>query len=185
MNALFEGEPLDMAQRYCNAMLLMLLSAFYVTLIPFIPVICCLGAIYQYWIEKYMLLRRHRIPERMGNNIEKNLRSSLPYVVFIYALGQFLFINRLSEGKNYSVDIIMWVTLAYAILPIRTFLLHFLLKAEVERSEQDTYDNRSKHFKPDYVEMNPVVFENDPETIDSLQNDQNLSRKATKNNTSK
>jgi len=39
LNELFEGPPVDMAQRYSSSMLLLMLSCFYVTLIPLLPVI--------------------------------------------------------------------------------------------------------------------------------------------------
>lgn len=39
LNALFEGPPIDISARYSSSMLLVLLSCFYVTLLPIIPVI--------------------------------------------------------------------------------------------------------------------------------------------------
>lgn len=51
-NKLFEGPPLDMAQRYSNTMLLLTLSAFYVYILPIVPIIALCGTLFQYWIEK-------------------------------------------------------------------------------------------------------------------------------------
>ena len=45
-NRMTEGPPLDLAQRFANIMLLFLMSIFYFPLIPYMPLITFLAALY-------------------------------------------------------------------------------------------------------------------------------------------
>jgi hypothetical protein len=78
LNVLHEGPVLDMAQRYANIMLLFMLTAFYTPLIPLTPLVTGSGALMQYWIEKFMLLRVHSRPETMGRFIPNLVAKVFP-----------------------------------------------------------------------------------------------------------
>ena len=78
-NTLYEGPALDMAQRYSNTMLLLCMGVFYVFPLPIISVICLFGGIFQYWIEKWLLLRRHKIPEQIGPTMAKVFSNMIPF----------------------------------------------------------------------------------------------------------
>ena len=105
MNILHEGQDIEMPNRYATTTLLLMMSAFYVTLIPYLPIICLFGAIYQYCIEKWMFITRNRVPQRMGSFIDHGFRNLMTVITFLYGLGQFIFIGRLSKGKNRPVII--------------------------------------------------------------------------------
>ena len=59
-NELFMGPNVDMAQRYANTALLLFLTVFYCFPLPIMPALAFFGTVFQYWLEKYLLLRRHR-----------------------------------------------------------------------------------------------------------------------------
>lgn len=79
-NLLVEGPPLDMAQRYANTMLLFCLTVFYTFPLPITPLFALGGTIFQYWLEKYILLRRHKIPEQMGATMAQVSSNMIPYL---------------------------------------------------------------------------------------------------------
>lgn len=120
----------------------------------------------------------------MGNNIELNIRNLIPLVIFMYALGQFLFVGKLSGGNNKLVYIIMWIILGYMMSPIRAIFIYFTSKNIIFDESKDTYDNSCESFKPDYVELNPVEFYADESshlhTSDSNDDLQYNSRKRSK-----
>ena len=80
-NDLFMGPNVDMAQRYANTALLLFLTVFYCFPLPIMPALAFFGTVFQYWLEKYLLLRRHRFPEQMGSVMAKTLSNSIPYVL--------------------------------------------------------------------------------------------------------
>ena len=106
------------------------------------------------------------------------MRSLINFVIFLYGLGQYIFIHRLSDGKNSAVLIVLWITAIFALLPSQTIISYLLDKMnnkwfnkllwglcesvsrnfKIVRNEEDTYKKWSPSFKPDYVENNPVHF---------------------------
>jgi hypothetical protein len=65
-NKLFEGNELYISEKYANTILLYLIVCFFSYPIPMIPVVAFFGSIFQYLVEKYIFLRRHKIPEQLG-----------------------------------------------------------------------------------------------------------------------
>jgi hypothetical protein len=65
-NLLYENPPLDMAGRYANTNKLLFTSFFYVPILPAVAFIGFFGAFISYWVDKYLLLRRHKVPENFG-----------------------------------------------------------------------------------------------------------------------
>ena len=68
-NDLFQGPNMDMAYKYANTGLLFLIVSFYTPMCPILPMIALTGIFWQYWVEKYLLLRRCWIPETMGSDM--------------------------------------------------------------------------------------------------------------------
>ena len=57
-----EGPAVDMARRNSNTYLLFLMTIFYAPLEPLVVPIALVGALFTYWIDKVILLRRHKHP---------------------------------------------------------------------------------------------------------------------------
>jgi len=75
-------------------------TAFFTPLIPLLPAISIVGLLFQYWIQKYKLLRICKIPESMGETLAMAVSANIPFIMFLYALGQYIFVNALANGKN-------------------------------------------------------------------------------------
>ena len=158
MNKLHEGDEICIANMNAYAMLLIMISAFYVTLVPFLPLICFGGAIYQYWIEKYMFIRRMKFPPKLSGYVERAMRQMMPFVILFYGTGQRLFIYELSNQRDDSSYFIMWITFAYLLLPIKTCAKYFFCAKKIEKDQKSTYDENRYLFRPDYLDVNPVHF---------------------------
>lgn len=124
VNQLFEGPNLDMAQRYSNLMLLFSLTMFYTPLIPITPLITCLGGIFQYWIEKYMLLKVHNCPESMNSLLPVKFSKAVPFVVLMYGFSNFFFLENL-KSSNIIGLISMIVVGGSMLVPVSIFLNRF------------------------------------------------------------
>ena len=76
-----------------------------------------------------MLLRRHLKPKKMSANLDTYVRKLLPLLVFLYSLGQYLFVSELSDGHNWSVIVPLVASGAYVLLfplvPIRKLVRKF------------------------------------------------------------
>jgi hypothetical protein len=100
---LWEGPPLDMANRFSNTANLFLTSIFFHPILPIsIPIALC-GLIFSYWVDKYLLLRRHARPEQMSGLMAKFIANLLPYFAFLWSLNLLLF-NRTLYKEFYDQD---------------------------------------------------------------------------------
>ncbi|CAI2379579.1 unnamed protein product [Moneuplotes crassus] len=156
-NELFEGPPLDMAQRYSNTMLLFCMAVFYAFPMPIISVISLLGAVFQYWLEKYLLLKRHKVPEPFGEAMAQIFSSMIPFFCLLYGTSLYIFSTTLSEGKGWIGLAAFIITLLYMILPFGKLLDH--LKRETHRNDNYEYKEERIDFLTDYDRSNPITEE--------------------------
>ena len=120
-----EGPPLDLAQRFANIMLLFLMSIFYFPLIPYMPLITFLAALYQFWIVKLMILYVHKRPEMFGSSIAHFFANSIPYFMLLYGASNFFWLCSLRTDNEVGV-VSLFTCVAYIILPVRTIIDKFM-----------------------------------------------------------
>ncbi|CAI2378511.1 unnamed protein product [Moneuplotes crassus] len=154
-NELFEGSPLDMAQRYSNTMLLFCMAVFYVFPMPIISVISLLGALFQYWLDKYLLLRRHKVPEPFGETMAQIFSNMIPFFCLLYGTSLYIFSTVLSEGKGWIGLAAFVLTSLYMIIPFRQILN--CLKKDIHRNDEYEYKEERIDFPTDYGRSNPIT----------------------------
>lgn len=113
---MIEGPTFDLAQRYANIMLLFLMTIFYFPLIPYMPLITFLAAMFQFWSVKLMLFYVHKRPETMGSDIAHFFANSIPYCVFLYGLSNFFWLAALKNDNEVGV-VSLFTCIGYLILP--------------------------------------------------------------------
>ena len=161
---LWEGPPLDMANRFANTANLFLTAVFFHPLLPIsIPIAFC-GFLLSYWIDKTLLLRRHKIPEQMSGLMAKFIANLLPYFAFLWSLNLLLFYRTLyqeyytSEPRNKLIVpyAVIGTTGLFILLPIRT-MINRCLNNSGEDTTTDKYDDFYNKFPTDYDRENPVT----------------------------
>lgn len=90
-HALFEDPSLDIPNLYSGVINVMLFSAFYATLEPFVVLFGIATLSFYYWIFKVLLLRRSSIPVELGKKIAYDMIEVAEYVPLAMALGDVLF----------------------------------------------------------------------------------------------
>lgn len=81
-----EGNKLDMANRMANTANAFLVCIFYTPILPWAPVAATLGMFLSYWIEKYLLVRRHTRPEEMSGTMIHFFANLIPYMVLLWGI---------------------------------------------------------------------------------------------------
>ena len=79
----------------------------------------------------------------------------IPFLCFLYALGQFIFINSLSDSKNQLPQIILWISVASWLLPVS--YLFRKCEGSIIRDDNETYQNNKTKFLNDYDRSNPIT----------------------------
>jgi hypothetical protein len=86
-----QGDPVDMARRNANVMKTFLLGMFYSPMLPIVWPITILGLIGEYWVAKYLLLRRHSRPGNLGNQLDEVILRGIKIGALLFAVSNFFF----------------------------------------------------------------------------------------------
>ena len=155
-NKMLEGTNFDIAKGYADIMMIFATTAFYTPMIPMLPVFSMFGLVLNYWLQKYFLFRKSRIPQHMGERLAMLVSANIPFIMFLYALGQYIFITKLSEAANYICLPIMIFSILYYIVPKDIFLRK--CQKNVFRNDDETYLKNKHKFIIDYDRSNPLTL---------------------------
>ena len=61
-NALYEGEEFEVGFSYIYIVNVFMFACFFVSLQPIVPVICLVGFLLMYWVQKYCMFSRYKRP---------------------------------------------------------------------------------------------------------------------------
>lgn len=111
---------------------LVLTSLFYAPLIPIAVPIALLGLLLSYWVEKFNLLRVHRVPEMLNGVLPIFFSNLLPYFAFLWSImfystfNQFISLTEEKEQRKASARVLSFVALglsaAFILFPIRSII---------------------------------------------------------------
>ena len=85
-NQIWENPPVDMAQRYANYMKTLMIIFVFAPIFPVGLLIGSISMLLQYWMDKYLLLRRHARPPQLGPKISDNIMRCMPILILSYAV---------------------------------------------------------------------------------------------------
>ena len=165
-NALFEGLPIDMAQRSAVLMKTYLLTLFYAPVLPIAYPIGLIALILQYWAEKYMLLRVHSRPEVLSHELDETMLSFISLGSVLYAITNLVFFYDIMQEAIAPGVVGLVTTVAYTFLPVKKLIK--LVKSsqpvaangnnEATLSESNmTYEEAIGMFVDDYDRSNPMT----------------------------
>lgn len=162
LNKEFQYPEFEFASRYSHYLVTLYTAFFYSYLVPIaVPVICILFFL-QYWVDKYVLLRRSSLKYHFGyflcNETSKLFESS----VFALGLGNFIFSLYI---HNFQLSVISVV--GFGIATVFTILvwvtpkkLEAIIFGQYEYNEKYTYDDclHDGKFQATYWAQNPATF---------------------------
>lgn len=140
---------------------------------PLAPIIGCAGMFMSYWVDKYLLLRRHKRPEELSGELSLFFANIVPYCCLLQAFSMVLFSeeivkeynNKLPEGAK-EVDLYvgfitlprlgLLLSIGCVLMPIRSAIYYFLGSNEALLEESEYQDNFLNFFS-DYDRENPIT----------------------------
>jgi hypothetical protein len=159
-NLLFEGVEFMISERYAKTMLLFMLVCFFAYPIPLIPLIAFGGSILQYMVDKYLLLRRYKLPKQMGPLTAQTFTTLLPFGCVIYSTSLLYFSHLNLENKNHRIlgIILLVLSTLYFFVPLTPIIKYIRNKAKKKKPEEvPTYADSCLLFTTDYNRANPVT----------------------------
>lgn len=122
-NELMEGPAVDMARRNANTYLLFLMTIFYAPLEPLVVPIALVGALFTYWVDKIILLRRHKHPNAVGPELSFFFGSLVPWGLLLYGFSTWFWVMRMSRDRiNTPAAILCFVLIIFLIFPLRSVM---------------------------------------------------------------
>ena len=158
-NLLIENPEVDMAQRFANISKTILLTFCYAPLIPVAFLFSALAIFLEYWIFKYLLLRRHSWPKKLSGDLAKTVFNIIPLSVLLYSVMNFVYMNFLNPDESQTAFIWMCIMIGYNFLPLEVFT-GFCIKKDVstwEITSTEKYDEVALTFVEDYDKLNPIT----------------------------
>lgn len=99
-NLVFENIPIDIAQRYANVSKTVLLTFCYAPLLPTAFFFSAAGLFFEYWVCKYLLLRRHNWPKKLSGELSAVMIEVLPWAVLLYSIMNYICMSYLNPNQS-------------------------------------------------------------------------------------
>ena len=159
-NDLFEGPPVNMAKRYANVTKTMLMTFFYAPILPVSFLISGIALFVEYWVDKYLLLRRHARPNRLSGDLANYMTKTIPWAVLVYSIMNYIYMELLNPGDSTLAFVWLMIVIGYIFIPIE-LLFGYCKKIDVDKFERmyqdEKYEDAAVYFMEDYDRENPVT----------------------------
>ena len=152
-----------MANQFANTANILLTAIFFHPLLPVSIPIAFLGMICNYWANKYVFLRRLRVPEQLSSLMPTFFANLIPYFALIWALDLLLFYRTLYD-ELFKVSNSPKTAPALGILIFAIIMILIPIRSCINRCHEgdranakETYDQKFLSFATDYDRENPVT----------------------------
>jgi len=159
-NAVFEGPPLDLAQRYASVFKTLIISFAYAPIVPIGLGLGLFALLIEYWVDKALLLRRHARPLISSGDLNRSMVRLLPWAVVVYAVMLYVFMELLNSDDSTAAFIWMWITIGIALFPTSFYRICWKRQWEtLKRRAGDTqeFEEVALSFLDDFDRANPVT----------------------------
>ena len=145
---------------------------FYSPIIPHAIPLALISTILCYWVTKYSLLRRYKMPEMFSSLMATFFSNFMPWIVLTWSLSAFfLYRSARDSWKEFEKDettiifdkgtdsyltVALVITFLCICLPIRTCINHFL-RGDNFAANDKTYEEMALTFATDYDKENPLT----------------------------
>lgn len=126
VNAMFEPPDVNIDVRYCNVVRTYLVTAFFFDMCPLVVPLCLCYLLVQFWVDKYLFLRRSKRIRRYHPKLAIELNENAEYAIFLLIVGSIAF--KFKANKSVHV-------LDFCLLGIASLLLFVPLKKFSERRD--------------------------------------------------
>jgi hypothetical protein len=86
LNTLFENPKIEFAFKFSYILKTILMTFFFIPILPCGVLISLCGLILAYWIEKYYIVRHYKLPEMPNENLADFLLDNFKVILFVYSV---------------------------------------------------------------------------------------------------
>jgi len=155
-NRLFEGPAVDMPLIYANVQKTMLFTGFYANLVPIGIAISLAGLFMTYWIDKYLLLRRHSRPKALGKESIEEMSNFLELFLISFTVGNLIF-DRIVRDDVFNLNWIAFIIACTCYVFPKKWLISCFQRNSHHVTNIEKYDDIKYTFISDYDRVNPIT----------------------------
>eukprot|EP01017_Pseudomicrothorax_dubius_P004836 TRINITY_DN1107_c0_g1_i6.p1 TRINITY_DN1107_c0_g1~~TRINITY_DN1107_c0_g1_i6.p1 ORF type:complete len:959 (-),score=215.56 TRINITY_DN1107_c0_g1_i6:85-2961(-) len=168
---LSEPSSFPIGERYANAIVSIFGATTFSTISPVFLLMALISLIINYWIEKYILLRRSKNPKALGTQLPVQVTDILEYILALSCVLNYIILfivyEPLKTDKDeeafkwslYITHVCVAITAFYLIIN-NTNIIQYIFDDEVKDDEKtETYDEARKRpeWMFDYDRLNPAT----------------------------
>ena len=102
LNNLYELSDIDISSKYSYIAKTILMSFFYIPIFPLGIIISFIGFCFFYWLEKINFTKNCKRPDMLNSQIAIFYNDFFIIALFIYSLGDYIFLSDIYETKTWS-----------------------------------------------------------------------------------
>ena len=156
LNDLYELPPMNVELKYSYIFKTLLMSFLYIPIFPLGIIISFIGLLLGYWLEKFNFANMYKRPEMLNRQIAENYVSYFVLILFVYGVGDYIFLNNVFDTKIWSLlNIIIFGVLI--IIPYHQLLNRDFLEVDESALHNQNYDKAYPTFFLDYERANPMT----------------------------
>ena len=156
LNVIFEKPDMNMSFKYSYLAKTLLMTLFYLPLLPVGTLISIAGIIFTYFIEKFNLVHTYKRPEMINYTLCMFYIRYFKFFIFVYAIGNWIFLSEISDQNVFGI-LSLIITGVICVFPFHSFLkCNFLAIKEFEILDKDYY-HYYFDFMRDYERTNPIT----------------------------
>lgn len=161
VNYWFEGPEMDIAENYAYLTRTLLLCCWYSSVAPLGLIFGIMGLGFNYWIDKFRLLRINAFPQYQTEQIIYKFINNLEILPYLYMFGAIEYHSRIVISLN-LIDFI-WGFIFYGIssfsmtLCLVIYLVFFKYKADRKNINDLKYNDIKFDFITEYDRENPIT----------------------------
>jgi len=157
-NELMQEPEFDLCQNYSQIQVTILVTVYYCGVLPIILFISLIGLCLNYWVDKYLLLRRSSRPKALSRELPESMISYLNLATFLFAYHNWSSQRSkrpLNGFAEYLSPLAFVVATIIILLPQDTLIR--LLHRGKGVSKTTPFDEARLQFVTDYDRENPAT----------------------------
>ena len=154
--SLYQDPPFDIAVKYAFILNQIYNLAFYSGILPQASIWVIVGLIFQYWMDKYQLLRKRTVKQSLSNNLSIEMTEMLEYFMPLFGAAIMYFMWSLRGSITGLETSAFVIGIVHALLPMQE-LNECLFVVEEGQANAQRYEDVNKNFDTDYKRCNPAT----------------------------
>ena len=186
VNRWFEGQYFDIAENYAYVTRTLFLCTWYASVAPLGLIFGMVGLIFNYWLDKYFLLRITAFPQNQSEDIIKKIINNLEFIPYLYIFGTIEYNQKIIV--SYNLIEFIWAFVFYGLssvsmtLLLVIYIICYKSKIMSKNLSELKYEDARFMFFTEYERVNPLTEnQGNKEWIEYIKENTQLSENHKKN----